>query len=297
MAGTSHSLRKITGENNGVKKKIYLAALLPFLILAGMFEILPVFTIILKSFLSESGEPGFTLQNYSNIFSKPLYLTAIRNSLMISVISAVIGLLAAFLGGRAACEKGGRAKRIFMSILNMVSNFSGVPLAFSFIILLGNSGVITILGRNMGISAIADFPLYTVWGLMLTYIYFQIPLATLLLIPSFDSIRKEWKEAVSLMGGNSRVFWRKVGIPVLMPSILGTFSTLFANAISAYATAYALLMNNFSILPIRISEQFTGDVVQRPQFGSALAVVLMLMMTLSIFITQSLTHKRGGDGR
>ena len=174
----------------------------------------------------------------------------------------------------------------------MVSNFSGVPLAFSFIILLGNAGVITILGRNLGIDAIADFPLYTVWGLMLTYVYFQIPLATLLLIPSFDSIRNEWKEAVSLMGGNSAVFWRRVGIPVLMPSILGTFSTLFANAVSAYATAYALLMNNFSILPVRISEQFTGDVVQRPQFGSALAVVLMLMMTLSILITQSLTQKR-----
>lgn len=184
-----------------------------------------------------------------------------------------------------------------MSVLNMVSNFSGVPLAFSFIILLGNAGVITILGRSLGISAAAEFPLYTVWGLMLTYVYFQIPLATLLLIPSFDSIRKEWKESVSLMGGNSAVFWKKVGIPVLMPSILGTFSTLFANAISAYATAYALLMNNFSILPIRISEQFTGDVVQRPQFGSALAVVLMMMMTLSILITQSLTQKKGGESR
>ena len=34
--------------------------------------------------------------------------------------------------------------------------------------------------------------------------------------------------------------------------------------------------------------------MQRPQFGSALAVVLMLMMTLSILITQSLTQKRGG---
>lgn len=280
-----------------VKKRSYFAALLPFLILAGMFEILPVFTIIVKSFMPESGETGFTIQNYRNIFSKPLYLTAIKNSLLISVVSAVIGLSVAFFGGRAACERGGRSKRIFMSVLNMVSNFSGVPLAFSFIILLGNAGVITILGRSLGISPAAEFPLYTVWGLMLTYVYFQIPLATLLLIPAFDSIRNEWKEAVSLMGGNGSVFWRKVGIPVLMPSILGTFSTLFANAISAYATAYALLMNNFSILPIRISEQFTGDVVQRPQFGSALAVVLMMMMTMSIFITQSLTHKKGGESR
>lgn len=284
-------------KNKSVNKRFYLAALLPFLILAGMFEILPVFTIIVKSFMPESGETGFTIQNYRNIFSKPLYLAAIKNSLLISAVSAVIGLSVSFAGGRAACEKGGRSKRIFMSVLNMVSNFSGVPLAFSFIILLGNAGVLTILGRSLGISAIAEFPLYTVWGLMLAYVYFQIPLATLLLIPAFDSIRNEWKEAVSLMGGNSATFWRKVGIPVLMPSILGTFSTLFANAISAYATAYALLMNNFSILPIRISEQFTGDVVQRPQFGSALAVVLMMMMAVSIFITQSLTRKKGGESR
>ena len=100
-----------------MKKRTYFAALLPFLILAGMFEILPVFTIIVKSFMPESGDPGFTLQNYINIFSKPLYLTAIKNSLIISVVSAVIGLAVAFVGGRAACEKGGRPKRIFMSVL------------------------------------------------------------------------------------------------------------------------------------------------------------------------------------
>ena len=277
-----------------MKKRTYLAALLPFVLLAGMFELLPVFTIIIRSFMPESGGPGFTLENYINIFSKPLYLMAIKNSLIISIVSAVIGLAVAFVGGKAACEEGGRPKQMFMSLLNMVSNFSGVPLAFAFIILLGNAGVVTIMGRSLGISSLAEFPLYTVWGLMITYVYFQIPLATLLLIPSFDSIRKEWKEAVSLMGGTSGVFWRQVGIPVLLPSILGTFSTLFANAISAYATAYALLMNNFSILPIRISEQFKGDVVQRPQFGSALAVILMVLMTISIFVTQSITSKKGG---
>ena len=75
---------------------------------------------------------------------------------------------------------------------------------------------------------------------------------------------------------------------MLMPSILGTFSTMFANAISAYATAYALVMNNLSILPIRISEQFVGDVVQNPQLGGALAVVLMLLMVLSILINEKI---------
>lgn len=277
-----------------MKKRTYLLSALPFIVLAGMFEILPVLTTIVKSFLPEGGGAGLTLENYISIFTKPLYVSAMKNSLFISIASSAAGLLIAFAAGKAACERGGKVKRIFMSILNMVSNFSGVPLAFAFIILFGNAGVVTIIGQNLNIKSLAEFPLYTTWGLMMTYVYFQIPLATLLLIPAFDSIRKEWKEAVSIMGGTDRIFWTKVGIPVLLPSLLGTFSTLFANAISAYATAYALLMNNYSILPIRIAEQFKGDIVQRPEFGSALAVILVLIMVISMAVTQMIAKKTGG---
>ena len=126
------------------------------------------------------------------------------------------------------------------------------------------------------------------------YVYFQIPLSTLLLIPAFDSIRKEWKEAVALLGGSRMTFWRKVGIPVLMPSILGTFSVLFANALAAYASAYALLMNNVSLLPIRLSEQFVGDIIQRPEFGSAIAVIMMVFMVIAIGVQNKMTPKKGG---
>ena len=70
---------------------------------------------------------------------------------------------------------------------------------------------------------------------------------------------------------------------------------MFANAIAAYATAYALVMNNVSILPIRISEQFVGDVVQNPHLGGALAVILMLLMVLSIFMNEKILqgNRRG----
>ncbi|NLH01301.1 MAG: ABC transporter permease, partial [Clostridiales bacterium] len=115
-----------------------------------------------------------------------------------------------------------------------------------------------------------------------------------LLIPAFDSVRTEWKEAVNLLGGSCSVFWMKVGIPVLFPSILSTISVLFANALSAYATAYALLQNNFSLLSIRISEQFVGDITLHKEFGSALAVVLMLLMVSSILINNRIGMKSGG---
>ena len=73
-----------------------------------------------------------------------------------------------------------------------------------------------------------------------------------------------------------------------------TFSVLFANALAAYASAYALLMNNVSLLPIRLSEQFVGDIIQRPEFGSAIAVVMMVFMVLAIFVQNKMTPKKGG---
>ena len=276
-----------------LRKKTYLFALAPFLLLCIFFEMIPVVYTIIKSFLPEGGGSGFTLDNFITIFTKPLYKKAIVNSFMISIVSSIIGLIVAFVGAKAVHEEQTRLKQIFMSILNMVSNFSGVPLAFAYIIMFGNIGVMTILGAKYGIKFLANFPLYSIWGLLFIYVYFQIPLATLLLVPAFDSIRKEWKEAVALLGGNHRVFWRKVGIPILMPSILSTFSVLFANALAGYASAYALLMNNISLLPIRLTEQFAGDILQRPEFGSAIAVIMMVMMVLAIGIQNKVMPKKG----
>lgn len=259
------------------KSKFYLLAGLPFLLLVVFYEIIPILLIILRSFKPEGGF-GITLDNYLNIFTKRLYLQAIVNSILVALVSSFFGIVIAFFGAKAAYESKSKWRDLFLNILNMTSNFAGIPLAFAFIILLGNTGILVVFGKLMGIGVLADFKLYSFGGLLLTYIYFQIPLAALLLIPVFDGLRKEWKEAVILLGGNSLVYWRKVALPIILPSILATMSVLFSNAIAAYATAYALLANNFSLLPIRISEQFVGDVVQRKEFGSALAVVLMLTM-------------------
>ncbi len=266
------------------KNKIILLALLPFLAVVLLFEIIPVVMVIIRSF--SDGLGSFTLEHYVSAFTKKLYQTAIINSIIISIASSLIGILVAFIAAQAFHTSKSQNKGFFVNILNMTSNFAGVPLAFSYMILLGSAGVITNFGREFGIDALANFDLYTVFGLLTIYIYFQIPLATLLLIPAFKSLKVQWEEAVSLLGGTSLDYWFKVAIPSLMPSILGTFSVLFANALAAYATAYALLSGNLSLLPIRISEMFVGDVLQRPEFGSALAVILMALMVLSIIVKE-----------
>ena len=227
-----------------MKKKtyIYLLALVPFLIVAMLYEIVPLITVIVKSFQPDGGT-GFTLENYQSVFSKLLYQKAIINSIKISLTSAVAGIIIAFLGARAAHQHQGKLNHVFMTVLNMV------------------------------------------------------PLSTLLLIPAFDGVQKQWKEACTLLGGTQGTFWRKVGIPVLMPSILGTFSVLFANALAAYATIYALMMDNIALLPVQIAGCFTGEVKIRAGLGGALSVVMMAIMVIMILITNGLSRRfqKGGN--
>ena len=258
-----------------------------------LFEILPLINIVIESF-SKTGGGGFTLEHFTRIFSTRLYQQSIYNSLWISIFSAVCGIIIAFLGAKAANSASTKIRNIFTSILNITSNFAGVPLAFAFMILLGNVGILTLIGKNYGIDFLANYDLYTINGLLLTYIYFQIPLGTLLMLPAFSGLKKEWKEAVGLLGGNSFHYWFKVAIPSLFPSILGTFSVLFANSLAAYGTAYALLSNNISLLPIRISQQFVGEVVQNQEFGCALSLVMMALMVISVLITNKLQKRSGG---
>ena len=283
---------------NLMKKKtyIYLLALVPFLIVAMLYEIVPLITVIVKSFQPDGGT-GFTLENYQSVFSKLLYQKAIINSIKISLTSAVAGIIIAFLGARAAHQHQGKLNHVFMTVLNMVSNFAGIPLAFAYMILLGNAGLVVNIGKELGINALSTYNLYTMNGMSLIYIYFQIPLSTLLLIPAFDGVQKQWKEACTLLGGTPGIFWRKVGIPVLMPSILGTFSVLFANALAAYATIYALMMDNIALLPVQIAGCFTGEVKIRAGLGGALSVVMMAIMVIMILITNGLRRRfqKGGN--
>ena len=272
------------------RKYLYLLALLPFMVVAFMYEIIPLIMVVINSFQSDTGG-GFTLENYKTVSGTLLYQMADTNSLKIYLISAGIGILIAFLGARAVMNVHSRFRRVFMTILNMVSNFAGIPLAFAYMILLGNAGIIVQLGRTMGWDALANYNLYTSNGLAMVYVYFQIPLSTLLLIPAFNAVRKEWKEAAMLLGSGSTGFWLKVGIPVLMPSILDTFSILFANALAAYATVYAIMMNSISLLPIQIAGCFVGEVKIQRGLGGALSVTMMLIMVIMILLTNVISKR------
>ncbi|MGF7048399.1 putative spermidine/putrescine transport system permease protein [Paenibacillus sp. DS2015] len=266
--------------------KIMLLFLVPFCIWVVAFLILPAAGMFISSFQNEGGQ-GFTLDQYSKVLTHPLYQTAIVNSVLLSLISSVIAIIIAVFGAYSFTTFSNKTRDGMLNVSNVMTNFAGIPLAFAFMVIWGSNGMFTLIFKKIGLSFLT-FDLYSWTGLGLVYIYFQVPLAIMLIYPSMYAIRTEWKEAASLLGAGTWQFWRRIGIPVLLPGIVGTLSVLFANAMGAYATAYALVLRNFNLLPIQIGSLVSGDVFPRQELGSAMATILFIILLIAMLINEKM---------
>jgi putative spermidine/putrescine transport system permease protein len=166
-----------------------------------------------------------------------------------------------------------------MTFSGVASNFAGVPLAFAYLATYGRLGLLTIILRDwFGFNLYATgFNILSFFGLTLTYMFFQIPLMILIVTPALDGLKREWREAASILGATNLQYWRMVALPILWPTLIGTFALLFANAFGAVATAYALTGSSLSIVPILLFAQIRGDVLQDPHLGYALAFGMIVV--------------------
>jgi putative spermidine/putrescine transport system permease protein len=122
-------------------------------------------------------------------------------------------------------------------------------------------------------------------------VYFQLPLMILIITPALDGMRKEWREACENLGASRFQYWQHVALPILVPFLLSSVILLFGNAFGAYATAYALTGGFINLVPIQIGAQIRGDVLHDPNLGYALALGMVVVMTMSILGYTSLQKR------
>jgi putative spermidine/putrescine transport system permease protein len=281
-------MRRIYLKRKQWNKNVLLLA--PFFLVALMFLVIPMALMVTSSFTSES-TGTFTFANYIEVLTNPFYFQSFINSGMISIFSSIVGLILAIFVSYAMTNLPENIQDKLTVYINVAANFAGVPLAFAFIILLGNSGVFTLLLEDINLPLLGNFDLYSWQGLAITYLYFQIPLGILFIYPSLKKIRKEWKEAAFMLGASNWTYWRKVGLPSIMPSIAGTFVIMFANGMGTYETAYALTGSNVNLVTIRIAALVSGDIYARPIIGSTLAVIFAIIMIAILVLSQVLLKK------
>lgn len=254
----------------------------PFFAFAALFLLIPTAYLVVGAFQDSDGH--FTLANLAGL-SDPGIVSAYAISLEVSAASAVLGALFGFLLAWAVVLGGLPAwlRPVLLTFSGVASNFAGLPLAFAFIATLGRTGLVTTLLQSVfGFSLYrSGFNILSFWGLTVTYLYFQIPLMVLILTPALDGLKREWREAATILGASPFAYWRYVVLPILWPSLLGTTLLLFANSFGAIATAYGLTGSTLNLVTILLYAQIRGDVLHNPHLGYALALGMVVITGLS----------------
>jgi putative spermidine/putrescine transport system permease protein len=266
--------------------------MLPFGAYVVVFLALPTLLAVGTGF--QDAEGAFTLDNLAAL-GDPLVLRTFGASLGLSALTAIVGAVIgaavcyALLGTRAS----GGLRSFVDAASGVLAQFAGVMLAFAFIALIGTQGVLTLLLADAGVELYSGgIWLYDVPGLILPYLYFQIPLMVITFLPALEALKPQWAEANATLGGSRLSYWTRIGLPVLAPSFLGSLLLLFANAFSAYGTAAALISQGSQIVPLQIRAALSSEVLLgRANIAGVLALGMIVVMAL-VMTAYSLVQRR-----
>ena len=266
-------------------------ALAPFVVYTFLGLGIPAIAVIYQAFHSDSGK--WTMSNFNEVIHG-VFLVGFENSFKLGLLSAIIpGVLGVFLAYAIQTSNSNMLRRVCATASGVLANFGGINLTFIFIATLGSTGVLTYWLQDLGIKLTSiGFNLYTFSGVLVVYMYFQLPLMVLVITPALGGLRASWREAAENMGASSWNYWRYVGVPVLLPSILGGMLLLFGSAFAAYATAESLTLGLIALSPIQIGNFLNGNVIAgQTHVGYAIAFGMLIILAITM-IVYSLVRKR-----
>jgi putative spermidine/putrescine transport system permease protein len=267
------------------RRSLVWLGLTPFAAYVLLFLAIPAVLAVGSGFFTRTGQ--FTFANLS-AFANANVLGDFLNSFWVSGVTAVVGAIigAIICFALLGTKPDGVLRTAIDSASSVLAQFGGITLAFAFVTILGGNGIITVwLATTFGIDTrgTTGSILYQVPGLVIVYLYFQVPLMVLTFMPAMEGLKATWGEATATLGGTRFTYWTRIAMPILAPAFFGSVILLFANAFSSYATAAALL-DQGGIITLAIRQQSTSETIPGTAnvagiLALGMVVVMVILMT------------------
>ena len=265
-----------------------------YLVWAGVFIILPLVLILFYSF-NGSGSIAFenfsfSLSNYKRFF-ETLYLKMLGITLLISFLATLgcllIGYPVAYIISKM--DETIASSLIFVFIMPMWINL--LLRTYGWITLLGRNGVL-----NRFLASFGSGPLgimYTPTAVVLGMIYEFLPFMVIQIYNALKKVDKNLIDAALDLGADKKTIFRKVIFPLSLPGVYTGIIMVFIPAISTFVVSNLLGGQKVYMIGNLIDQQFTftGDW----GFGSATAIILMLILFLALFIQRRFGRDLEGD--
>lgn len=264
---------------------IWIFVSLTILALYVIFLIYPMFNVAKTSVINSNG--NFTLEYFIRFFSQKYYLDTLKNSFIVSfattIISLAVGVPLAYLYNMFQI-RGRKFLQIVIILCTMSAPFIG---AYSWILLLGRNGVITVFFKNFGI----EFgTIYGFKGILLSMASRLFPLAFMYVSGAMQNIDNSLFEASANLGCSGVSRFLQVGVPLCMPSVLAAALMIFMRAFADFGTPL-MIGEGYRTFPVEIYNQFVGETGTNYNFAAAISVIA-IVITAIVFFVQKFANSR-----
>lgn len=257
------------------KTKIYWLFILPGCLFLAVFMLIPLFSLILKTFFNESGT--FSLAKYFSLlestYFKQVFWRSIRLSLISTVVCAALGFPTAYYISKYSKNKG-----MLMALAVFPMFTSPVIRSFSWMVILGKKGFVNNLLVQSGIVNKPISLLYNEFSMVVGFIQLFLPLMILSLIGVMDNISEDLNLAAGNLGASRAATFRHVILPLSIPGLVTGSVLVFTGCLTAYTTPQLLGGTDTRVLATMIYQQAMslGDWEQ----ASVVAVVMIVVTIL-----------------
>ena len=231
----------------------------------------------------------FSIENFERFFTVPLFYKSLFTSLQLGVVTViadiVIGYPLAYIMART------RSLRLFTGLTILVLASMQLDMTVRLY------GMITIFGNNNGLinqllSAVGIPKLKLVYnstGIFLGLVQFTLPFMVFSLIGVLRNIDTTYEQAARSLGaGRWRAFF-DITFPLSIPAVVSGSVIVFALAISTYIVPVLLGSSRVVTISMHLYQQVSE--MGFWQFGSAIALVLLLVSLLSVFLFYRLSQR------
>ncbi|PTE19853.1 ABC transporter permease [Cereibacter changlensis JA139] len=252
---------------------------LPGVMIFTLFCLLPLVAVLAGAF--EGGGSAF-----GRLFADPVFWNGLQGTLLLGTLAPLFSLV---VGTAVAMALARFAPRMRMAALVAVSlplTFSGLIIAYGFILLLGRSGVIPQLLAGLGLDpAVTGAFIYSPAGLGLAYSYYLVPRVVLIMLPAIRGFEANQIAAARSLGAGPLRAFAEVMLPQIVPSLIAAFALCAAVAIGAYGTALALVGTQINILPLVLYSRISEGTSDLPAAAAA-SLILVAICTAVVALAE-----------
>ncbi len=260
---------------SGKRACVWLALILPGVFFVTIFMLIPLFSILVSTFFSDS---IFTLENYGKLlrstYFQQVFGRSVRLSLLSTLLCALLGFPCAYYISRYSKRKG-----LMMALAVFPMFTSPVIRSFSWMVILGRKGIVNQMLVSLGLFSRPQALLYNEFSMTVGFVQLFLPQMILSLLGVMDSIPGDLTEAAGSLGATRFTAFMRIVFPLSVSGLVTGAVLVFTGCMTAYTTPQLLGATDTQVLSTMVYQYAMSlrDWVQASAVAMVMIVVTMLV--------------------